>query len=280
MKNNYNILTDFLSYLEENSYKRTTIDNYNFSLEDFFKYLKTVNVNCADFNNDNVLDYIKKLTSINAVQTINSKIYSILKYTEYLNKYKNAKIELYIKPIKSINKKSIKPINDINIILNYIDKSTTNEFIHLRDRILIGMIYYSGSRVKDIIKMRVCDVSENEITINDQKITVIHDLIIEIKEFVTKLNITNENYLFFNFSPGQNNKLKTGHLTEKSVQDIFNRYKIIVDKNLSIRDLRSSLEANIESDINSVEIKSIFNYFECSTNVDYFSFKSKLNYGK
>jgi len=271
MKNN-NEISDFLEYLEKKLYSKSTISCYGFAIIDFFKYLDTINTDYISFNNINVLDYIENLNGTNTKQTINSKIYSIKKYVEFLEKQKNILIPLKLTPSKTHNKKPIKVISDINVILKYVDEIEKNEIIRMRDKLLISMIYYCGFRTKDILKIKVSDINEYELYINN-KIFIFSDFIAnDVKKLIETLKLSSDKYLFYNFSPGRKDHTKK-HLTEKSAESIFNRYKVILNKNLSIRDLRNSYCLNIERYFLEINIITITSYSEFNADCDYLCFK-------
>ena len=88
------------------------------------------------------------------------------------------------------------------------------------------------------------------------------------------MKINNDDFLFINLTRAQKYNDEKKCLTEKSVEDIFNKYKKIIGNNLSLRDLRSSFVTNLDNYFYQLGIEKIYKYNEVETNLDY------LNYTK
>jgi len=276
MNNRAEELNNFLNILEKEGYKKSTINSYSFCLNDFFKYLNAVGVGHDNFNNNHVKNFIETLKIKNAPQTVNSKIFAILKFANYLRKYKNTNIILDLELIKTHNKKELKSVGDIDIILNHIKQEAKDERVSLRDQLLISFIYYSGLRTKDILKIKISDVKGEKINIGNNQVVLNNKVINKVNRYINLMNLGQDNFLFFNFSPSQNNKNKKESLTEKTAQDLFNKYKVIINSDLSIRDLRHSYISNLSEYFSQIKIVKNYSYTENETDLDYLSYR-KVN---
>lgn len=246
----------FLDYLKGAGYSESTINGYSFGLKDFFSYLKNNKVDLTEFKNQDILNFKKTLADKCSAQTINSKIFAIKRYVEYLNKEQNISFDWNISIIKVSAKKDLIPIKNINKLLNYIDEKTKNHFIRERDKLIIKMLYYTGMRTKELLKIKREYIVSNILKSENKKITLNRYLVKDLDSYIKNANIDDTEYIFFNYSPANPAKKNLGinkPLTEKSVQDIFNKYKSIINSKLSIIDLRNSYTRNLK--INYVELK-------------------------
>lgn len=251
-------LNNFLKYLNSNGYSKSTISNYSFGLKNFFNYLNKKEIDSVNFKNQDIINFKKTLIDKNSGQTINSKIFAIKKYVEYLKETKNIDLNWNIDIIKIKNKKNIIPIKNINKLLNYISKDNKNNITQERDKLLIKMLYYTGFRTKELLKVAPKNISDNIVKLHNKNIILNSDLADCIKDYIKKFNIKNEQYIFFSYG-GQKLNFNS-HLTEKSVQDIFNKYKKIIDKNLSIIDLRNSYAVNLKERLINTKFNKIYSH--------------------
>jgi len=86
------------------------------------------------------------------------------------------------------------------------------------------------------------------------------------------MKINNDDFLFINLTRAQKYNDEKKCLTEKSVEDIFNKYKKIIGDNLSLRDLRSSFVTNLDNYFYQLKIETIYKYNEAETNLDYLNY--------
>ena len=272
MKKYLEELNKFTIFLENSGYKSPTVKSYFYNLKDFFQFLKRREIELYKFNSQTVNEYLNSLKSKNSAQTINSKIYAITKFIEYIKNQQNIDIALNLIHIKTKNKKELKPIKNIGTIINEIDLKEKNLFIKNRDKLLINLIYFTGLRTKDILKLTVNDIDDNIIRVNSNIIFLNNELIKQIKDFASLIKLNGDNFLFTNFTPAQKSNKSKNSLTEKSVQDIFNKYKGVIDNNLSIRDLRSSYVTNLDEHFLALKIIKIYGYSDVETELDYLSY--------
>jgi len=96
----------------------------------------------------------------------------------------------------------------------------------------------------------------------------------DIQNYITKLKIENDEYLFFatsrnNVLPLNNGLNKTKHITTRSIEDIFNRYKSIINYDLSINDLRNSYKLILKNKSFNIKIDKIHSH-NIITTIDHF----------
>ncbi len=262
-----NELDKFLKYLGTNNYSKSTINGYYFGLKEFFHYLNKNKTSLINFKNQDIINFKKILIDKNSGQTVNSKIFAIKKYVEYLKEIKNINLNWNIDIIKTKTKKNIIPIKNINKLLNYVDKKTKNNIICERDKLLIKMLYYTGLRTKELLKIKPKNISDNILKLYNKNIILKYNFVNNINNYINKLKIKNEQYLFFSYASQKLNL--SSHLTEKSVQDIFNKYKKIIDKNLSIIDLRSAYIGNFKEKLINIKFDKIYSHEIVKFNDDY-----------
>ena len=272
------ILNDFLEYLREKKYTKSTLNSYYFAIKDFFNFLVSNNLSNTKFNNNNIQHFINEISKKNTPQTINSKIFAIKKYIAYLRENKNIVIDFDINPIKMNTKKTITPIGDINKLINYIEKANKNELIKNRDKLIIKLLYYVGAKTNDIIKLKKKHFRKNILNFGDKQIIISDETGRDIKNYLEIINIKDDEYIFFNFSPAQS-KIKSNkkHLTQKSVQDIFNKYKKVISNDLSIRDLRNSLLANNKNNPLNINLTKIYFINTINYGGDYLQYLREKN---
>jgi site-specific recombinase XerD len=273
MKKNFsNEINVFLKHLKATGYAISTINGYYFGLKDFFNYLKNNKIDLTEFRNQDILNFKKTLSNKCSAQTINSKIYAIKKYIKYLSQEKNINIDCNIDIIKVKNKKDLIPIKDINKLLDYIDKETKNNFIRERDKLIVKMLYYTGIKTKELLKIKKEDVINNILKLENKIITLNKLLIKDLDNYINHANIQDAEYIFFNYSPANpaRKKFKANKpLTEKSAQDIFNKYKSIINSKLSIIDLRNSYVRNLKRKYVELKFNKINSHKIIHTNNDY-----------
>jgi site-specific recombinase XerD len=261
------IIEKFKSYLIEKGFTKSSISGYLFGLTDFLDYLVKNEINFVEFCNDDIIKYKESLN--NSPQTVNVKLAAIKKYCEYLKIKRNFTIDYNIAAIKIFRKKSVEVINNFDEILENIKILQKDIDIVFRDILIFSILYYSGIRTTDLIKIKRKDVNSGYLFINDKKIVINNFLFEEINNYVNKLDLDNDDYLFFSYSRGNKKNKNTENLTVKSVEDLFNKYTKFLYKKHSINDLRNSYKF-INEEV--IYIDNVFNHKETYWSGDCLSF--------
>lgn len=261
------IIIEFKEYLIEKKFTKSSIDGYVFGLNGFLDYLDNKELNFHEFSNSDIIMYKESL--VNSPQTVNVKLAAIKKYCEYLKSKNNFSLEYNVSSIKTERKKSVNVIRDFNDILKNIDLFQKDSDIILRDKLIFGLLYYSGIRTAELVKIKRSDVCDGHLLINGKKIIINTHLYDDLVAYTDRLNLQGGDYLFFSYSRGNKKNKSDRNLTVKSVEDLFNKYtKFFGDKH-SISDLRNSYKLNNEK---AVTIDSICNHDEINWHGDCLSF--------
>lgn len=265
-------IKNFLKYLNSKGYSESTINSYYFGLKDFVNYLgNSNNSDIGSINNETVNNFKNYLLNKNnSAQTINTKLFAVQKFINRIET--NLKIDLNVKIniLKQKNKKDIIYISsaDFDNIINKINKN--DDIISKRNRLFFSLLYYTGSRTKDLLKTKKKDVRGNILIIGGNEIAINNNVGSGIKNYLESsyfVNLNNEAYLFFSFAGRKFNF--SFPLTEKSIQDFFKKYFRSLNENLSIIDLRNSYFKNLHNFQLNIEINKINNPKIIKSDIDY-----------
>lgn len=261
------IIKDYSKYLKEKRYSKSALETYPLSLKSFLDYLKRNNLDINNLTSQKLIDYKKYLQEKYSSKTVNVKLAAVKSFVEFLNKNKGFDITYSnLKAIKTSKKKDIKKVENINKLLSYIDRIEKDKKTKQRNKLIIKLLYYTGAKTIDIINIKPKDIQENTVLIGGKYISIIQDLLKEMKSYSSLLGAEPEDYIFCSFASTFNNQKKPP-LTEKAVEDLFNRYKDVIDKNLTIRDLRNSFI--LDQKTNIPDIHSPVLWQEVNVDTDY-----------
>ena len=157
---NYRVLlSDYLSYLENiKEFSNHTLISYKTDLEGFIEYIKTNKI-----SNKTIKSYIKKLSLDGySNSTINRKISSLKSFEKWL--YEMDKVEtIYSKNVKYLKIPETLPevlsSSYLNKLIDGIETSTDEE---IRDKAIIELLYSSGLRVSELVKLNLNNFNNNE----------------------------------------------------------------------------------------------------------------------
>ena len=153
------LLRDYLSYLENiKEFSNHTLISYKTDLEGFIDYIKTNKI-----SNKTIKSYIKKLSLDGySNSTINRKISSLKSFEKWL--YEMNKVEtIYSKNVKYLKIPEMLPevlsSSYLNKLIDGIKTSTDEE---IRDKAIIELLYSSGLRVSELVKLNLNDFNNNK----------------------------------------------------------------------------------------------------------------------
>ena len=157
---NYRVLlSDYLSYLENiKEFSNHTLISYKTDLKGFIEYIKTNKI-----SNKTIKSYIKKLSLDGySNSTINRKISSLKSFEKWL--YEMNKVEtIYSKNVKYLKIPETLPevfsSSYLNKLIDGIETSTDEE---IRDKAIIELLYSSGLRVSELVKLNLNNFNNNE----------------------------------------------------------------------------------------------------------------------
>lgn len=235
----------FKKYLESKKYSNYTISSYSFGVKFFLSYLETVHVSIDKICKSDIYLYKEYISDKYAYQGINSKIYSVLSYLEFLN----LKLDLDSKVLefKKTKRKDFVIVDDdlFNRIIGLIIKENRKSLVGLRDLVIFELFYYTGIKINDLVKLRRGDVVDETLFFDGKEIVLNPKLVSTLNEYL-QLRTDNEDALIINFSPGKAG-LSNRFLSLRSVENIFARYCHLIGRNITIIDLRNSYFANLKN---------------------------------
>lgn len=251
MKNNN--LTDYLEYLKyQKSYSKYTIENYE---KDIIEFLIFCNKEELDYLNIEYSDiriylmYLKEIKKDNST-SINRKLSSLRGFYKYLvnkNIVKNNIFLLINGPKKAKKLPRYFEYNELEELFNVSDISTPKG---QRDRLILEMLYATGIRVGELVKIKIEDIniSSRKITIlgkgNKERNVIYGDYCEEILNMYLSdgriiLNKKNSNFLFINHIGEV--------LTERGVRYILSELikNTSIKKNISPHMIRHSFATHL-----------------------------------
>ena len=150
-------INEFLKYLKiDKNYSVNTINTYQNNLLNFSKYF---NKDIKKITENDLEDYLKYLHSYLDSKSICNNISSIKSFYKFLNinyNIKNISSNLFLPKTKK-KIPSVLSEDDINNLLNI----TINNNFDIRNKAMIELMYSSGTRVSELINLKVNDVFLN-----------------------------------------------------------------------------------------------------------------------
>lgn len=155
----------FLDYLvvERKYPKDTTVLSYQNDLEAFCLYLKEVKKDYKRLEKDDVRDYLKYLDANHYKESSISRHLSALRtFYSYLVVHK----KIDYNPMKAIhNPKKPKKLPHFltnDELYKMIDSIPLDHPYHIRNRLIIELLYATGLRVSELVSMKLKDIDQNE----------------------------------------------------------------------------------------------------------------------
>ena len=243
----------YLEYLEyERHYSRYTIDNYERDIEEFLKYLEKENINYLKLEYSDIRLYLMHLKDEKREKStsISRKLSALRSYYKYLcnnNKVKSNLFSLISSPKKEQKLPRYFEYNELEELFSVPDLNTA---LGQRDRLILEIMYATGIRVGELVKIELKDINKSERTI------LIHgkgskERIVNYGEYSSdilgmylnngykELNKFNSNYLILN-NQGR-------AITERGIRYILTNLikKTSLHKNISPHMLRHSFATHL-----------------------------------
>lgn len=204
---------DIINFIEELKYEKNyseyTIKGYLNNLDLFLEFLNENNIkkyNDVEYNDIRLfINYLYELKYNNkTISRYISSLRSFFKYLKNNNIIKKNPMILISNPKLDKRLPKYLNFNDIEKLLNAYD---TNNYIGLRNSLILEMLYSTGIRVSEIVNIRLNDVSITNKVIkikgkgNKERIVYFGSKCYEIiklyfKNSYNKLNLNNLDYLF------------------------------------------------------------------------------------
>ncbi len=161
-------LDKYLEYLEyQKNYSKYTVDNYGEDIIEFLRYLKNNNKNYLKIEYSDTREYLMYLKDDckNNNSTIDRKLSSLRGFYKYLSKNNyvdNNIFGLISGPKKAKRLPRYFEYNELEELFNSID--ITNS-AGQRDLLILEMLYATGVRVGELVRIKVKDIDTSKRTI-------------------------------------------------------------------------------------------------------------------
>ena len=246
-------LDKYLEYLEyERHYSSYTVDNYKKDIEDFLEYLERESINYLKLEYSDIrlyLTYLKEEKHEKST-SISRKLSALRSYYKYLcnnNKVNTNLFNLISSPKKEQKLPRYFEYNELEELFNVPDLKTT---LGQRDRLILELLYATGIRVGELVKIRLKDINKSERTIlihgKGSKERIVNygeyasDILdMYLNDSYKKLNKFNSDYLILN-NQGRN-------ITERGIRYILSNLikRTSLHKNISPHMLRHSFATHL-----------------------------------
>ena len=243
----------YLEYLEyERHYSSYTVDNYKKDIEEFLEYLERESINYLKLEYSDIRLYLAYLKEEKHEKStsISRKLSALRSYYKYLcsnNKVKTNLFNLISSPKKEQKLPRYFEYNELEELFNVPDLKTT---LGQRDRLILELLYATGIRVGELVKIRLKDINKSERTIlihgKGSKERIVNygeyasDILnMYLNDSYKKLNKFNSDYLILN-NQGRN-------ITERGIRYILSNLikKTSLHKNISPHMLRHSFATHL-----------------------------------
>ena len=246
-------LDRYLEYLEyERHYSSYTVDNYKKDIEDFLEYLERESINYLKLEYSDIRLYLAYLKEEKHEKStsISRKLSALRSYYKYLcnnNRVNTNLFNLISSPKKEQKLPRYFEYNELEELFNVPDLKTT---LGQRDRLILELLYATGIRVGELVKIRLKDINKSERTIlihgKGSKERIVNygeyasDILnMYLNDSYKKLNKFNSDYLILN-NQGRN-------ITERGIRYILSNLikRTSLHKNISPHMLRHSFATHL-----------------------------------
>jgi integrase/recombinase XerC len=245
-------MINYKKHLKSSELKASTIKNYLWHVDQFLKWLGNEKLTAVVIKK--YFDYLlKKYPRVN---TINLRLKIINNYLKFNNK------KFYFE-LLSTEDVDIKILSDSELN-QFLDKPLQqNKLIALRDKALLELLYSSGLKVGQLVKLQKTQIDHprTELLLEKNKTLKIQPSTwLYLKKYLEKRN-DNIDYLFINFDRA--NKSLNKSLSIRSVERIINKYAkgIKPPININPQILRNTLAHKLKAQgAQSEHIKSALHF--------------------
>ncbi len=246
-------LDRYLEYLEyERHYSCYTVDNYKKDIEEFLEYLERESINYLKLEYSDIRLYLAYLKEEKHEKStsISRKLSALRSYYKYLcnnNRVNTNLFNLISSPKKEQKLPRYFEYNELEELFNVPDLKTT---LGQRDRLILELLYATGIRVGELVKIRLKDINKSERTIlihgKGSKERIVNygeyasDILnMYLNDSYKKLNKFNSDYLILN-NQGRN-------ITERGIRYILSNLikRTSLHKNISPHMLRHSFATHL-----------------------------------
>ena len=242
-----NDLTEYLKYLEFNrNYSVNTLTNYELDIKEYLLFLNSECLNYLDINYQDLRGLLDFYNKNNYKSTsIRRKISSLKGFYKYLvrnNKVSNNPFIYVTLPKKEKKLPKFLNINEMDELFIEVD---FNDFLSIRNRLIIELLYATGIRVSELVNIKVNDISGDSIKITGKgdktRIVFFNDVCKKyLDKYMIKRNEINKcDYLIINHN---GNKITT-RMIRNIINDLITKTSII--KHVSPHVIRHSFATHL-----------------------------------
>ena len=224
-------LTEYLKYLEYNrNYSDNTLLNYELDIKEYLSFINSEGLDYLDITYQDLRGLLDSYQDKKYKSTsIRRKISSLKGFYKYLvrNNKINSNPFIYVTlPKKEKKLPKFLNINEMDELFLPVD---FNDFLSLRNRLIIELLYATGIRVSELVSIKLNDISSDSIKITGKgdktRIVFFNDV---CKKYIDKyLILRNEiskcDYLIINHN---GNKITT-RMIRNIINDMINKTSIV-----------------------------------------------------
>lgn len=268
------MVNEYLEYLEyERHYSKYTIDNYESDIEEFLNFLDKEGLNYLKLEYSDIRLYLMYLKDEKheKATSISRKLSALRSYYKYLcnnDKVKTNVFSLISSPKKERKLPRYFEYNELEELFDVPDLKTS---LGQRDRLVLELMYATGIRVGELVKIRLKDLNRSERTIliygkgNKERIVNYGEYASDILDIYLnngykELNKFNNGYLVLN------NQGRV--ITERGIRYILTNLikKTSLHKNISPHMLRHSFATHLLNEgCDILSVKELLGHESIST---------------
>ncbi|MDF9866864.1 integrase/recombinase XerD [Bacilli bacterium PM5-3] len=257
-------IKNFMQFLKvEKKVSNNTIISYQKDLDNFLLYLDNKKINDLNIiNNELLTNYVATLYDNNLSKSSIARKISCLKsffkflyVKDYLTENKAALLSL-----PKVTKK-VPEYLDSNEIVNFLETFDEKTNLDKRNKVMVFLMYYTGTRVSELININVSQLFLNDKYLkivgkgNKERIIPLNDAIVEVLE--NYLLQTRRDILDLNYSDYLFVNAKGDPITRQGFFKIVKKHclKANITKNVSPHTLRHSFATHLLN--NGVDLRSV-----------------------
>ena len=160
-------LTDYLEYLRVNrNYSDYTILNYESDIIEYFVFLNREGLDYLDINYQDLRGLLEQYQTNKYKSTsIRRKISSLKGFYKYLVRNGKININPFIYVTLPKKEKKLPKFLNINEMDELFIPVDFNDFLSIRNRLIIELLYATGIRVSELVSIKLNDISNDSIRI-------------------------------------------------------------------------------------------------------------------
>lgn len=263
---------------------KNTLLSYRDTFKLFINYLLQNNCKKIDlsvYTYENINDFIRWLIDVRNVseRTYNQRLACIKSFSKYLILNDPTMVhecqKIQVIKFKKYPKKEIKYLS-VDEIKDIISQPKSDSKNGLREKLILSLLYYSGTRISELINIKVKDfnfINNSLVVIGKgnkmRSIPLMNEIIIPIKEYILKENLIGDNYLFLSNHGKQ--------YTSNGIRYIIEKYTNNIDFKVTPHTFRHSIASHLlEAGTSLIYIRDFLGHEHISTTETY----SKININK